>query len=191
MSGDGIDPYEDALLRGLCEDGAREVAGQQSAGLSSGPSGTLADALLQQMRATDTGEPWYGPSRTSILSNITPAQAAAHPLEGSHSIWELVLHMTAWTGEVLSRLGGAPPGEPDRGDWPTPPRPTAAAWREAQSELQAANVALIEAARALPVTRWNDRVGSTSVTIGAMLVGLAQHDAYHTGQITLLAKALK
>ena len=56
---------------------------------------------------------------------------------------------------------------------------------------------LLRAVAALPVARWAEHVGdnrdpaiNAGVTIGAMLVGLAQHDAYHTGQIALLRRAL-
>jgi uncharacterized damage-inducible protein DinB len=202
-----IDPYQDALLRGLCADGAEEVANaasrhhrsqQEGDTMSGDPPRTIADELLSQIEATHQGDPWYGGSRAAMLDSITAQQAASHPIPNAHSIWELVLHMTAWTNEVRRRLGGAEPGEPAEGDWPPVPRPNAAAWYKSLQDLEDAHTALLAAARELPAERWLEPVGrhrdaplGTGVTIGAMLVGLAQHDAYHTGQVALLCKALE
>jgi uncharacterized damage-inducible protein DinB len=159
---------------------------------------TLAVSLLQQIAATNQGDPWYGSSRAVLLDGLTAKDAAAHPIPGGHSIWELVLHMTSWTREVERRLQGAEPAEPEDGDWPAVGRPTAARWRAACDALVEANAALLKAVAALPATRWEAPVGGlrdpalgTGTTIGGMLVGLAQHDAYHVGQLALLRHALR
>lgn len=159
---------------------------------------TLAVSLQQQIAATNAGDPWYGSSRAVLLEGITAKEAAAHPIPGSHSIWELVLHMTSWTREVERRLAGHAPAEPEDGDWPAVGRPTAARWRAACDALDEANAALLEAVAALPATRWDAPVGGlrdpalgTGTTLGGMLIGLAQHDAYHTGQLALLRQALR
>jgi uncharacterized damage-inducible protein DinB len=158
---------------------------------------TLAASLLRQIAATDEGDPWYGSSRAVLLDGITAKDAAAHPIPGNHSIWELVLHMTAWTREVERRLAGHAPAEPEDGDWPAVGRPTAARWREACEALTEANAALLEAVNRLPAAQWDTPVGGlrdpalgTGTTIGGMLVGLAQHDAYHIGQVAILRRAL-
>lgn len=157
----------------------------------------LHDALQQQIAATHDGVPWYGTGRSALLAGLRATDAAAHPVPGAHSIWELVLHMTAWTQEVEQRLAGHAPGEPDVGDWPRVGRVTEARWQVACADLAAANASLLRAMAALPVARWAEHVGdnrdpaiNAGVTISAMLVGLAQHDAYHTGQIALLRRAL-
>lgn len=159
---------------------------------------TLAPSLLTQIAATNAGDPWYGSSRAVLLEGITAKKAAAHPIPGSHSIWQLVLHMTSWTREVERRLAGHAPAEPEDGDWPAVGRPTAARWREACDALAEANAALLEALSALPVAQWDAPVGGlrdpalgTGTTIGGMLIGLAQHDAYHVGQLALLRHALR
>ena len=74
--------------------------------------------LVDQLEREHAGEPWHGTSLVGILTGITHQQAAARPLAGAHTIWELVLHITAWKNEVRQRLGGAPAGDPSEGDWP-------------------------------------------------------------------------
>jgi hypothetical protein len=50
-----------------------------------------------------SGDSWYGSSTPTLLSDISAAQAAARPIEGGHSIWEIVLRMLAWLREVARR----------------------------------------------------------------------------------------
>jgi uncharacterized damage-inducible protein DinB len=156
----------------------------------------LQAALIQQFTATHDGDPWFGSSRSSLLAGLTPEQAAAHPIPGGHSIWQLVLHMTAWTNEVGRRLEGHPAAEPREGDWPPVPTISSEAWDAAQADLGAAHARVLATIAVLPPIRWAEPVGrsrqpelGTGVTVTGMLVGLAQHDAYHCGQVALLRRA--
>ena len=150
-------------------------------------------AIISQIRETQAGSPWFGGNRAALLSDLTAAQAAAHPIENAHSVWELVLHMTAWTHEVTRRLGGAEPGEPPEGDWPKVGATTAAAWESAKDALADAHAGLLRAIAALPDDRWTAPVGrgdGAAIDVAGTLVGQAQHDAYHSGQVGLLRKTL-
>ncbi|MCC7052836.1 MAG: DinB family protein [Gemmatimonadaceae bacterium] len=153
--------------------------------------------LLTQYIAGHDGDPWYGTSRTRMLRGVSAADAAATPIPGGHSIWQLVLHMTAWTEEVQRRLDGAAPATPARGDWPPVPAPTDAAWRAAKAALTRAHARVADTVATMPAQRLQRAVGKTrepalgtGVTFGEMLVGLAQHDAYHVGQIAQLKRLL-
>jgi uncharacterized damage-inducible protein DinB len=158
---------------------------------------TLETALVDQLAATHAGDPWYGPPRAALLSGLTPIQATSRVVPAGHSIWEIVLHMTSWTREVTRRLGGARAALPQEGDWPAVGEISETAWRRARADLDEAHGELLAAIRNLPASRWADPVGTsrepalgTGVTVCAMLIGLAQHDAYHTGQIALLRRSL-
>ena len=78
----------------------------------------LETSLIEQLAATNAGEPWYGTSRSALLAGLSAEQAAEHSVPGVHSIWEEVLHMTSWTNEVRRRLDGQMPATPVEGDWP-------------------------------------------------------------------------
>jgi uncharacterized damage-inducible protein DinB len=129
----------------------------------------------------------------AVLARCTAERAAAHPLPGRHSIWEIVLHLTAWTGEVAQRLGGALAGEPPEGDWPPVNSTSAEAWQRTLARLDVAHRLLVDAVAAQSDAKWTERVGDTrdpaagtGVSHGVMIVGLATHYAYHAGQIAML-----
>lgn len=146
-------------------------------------------AILSQLRASHDGEPWYGSPRMQFLRGLSPDRAAAHPIAGAHSIWELVLHVTGWTREVHQRLRGNAPGEPAAGDWPQPGDTSGPAWHAALVDLDDAHDAVVRHVATLSDEDLARPVGN-GVSVGEMLVGLAQHDAYHSGQLALLRRTL-
>jgi uncharacterized damage-inducible protein DinB len=157
------------------------------------------DFLVDQLERAHAGDPWHGSSRATLLADITADEARRHPGPGVHSIWELVLHMTAWTREVTRRLQGRTASEPEMGDWPAlPDLPDERAWRAALSALDQAHIAMRDIVRALDVSRLATRVGDerspalgSGVTFAQTINGLVQHDAYHSGQIAVVKKLLR
>jgi hypothetical protein len=112
-----------------------------------------------------------------------------------HTIWEILRHMTAWTNEVARRLHGHAAGAPLEGDWPMPSGDADDDWArdvasfvEANRRLVAKAASLSDAALHAPPIEQRDRPAGSGVTFAAMLHGLAQHHAYHAGQIALLKK---
>ncbi len=155
------------------------------------------DRIIDELQREYDGDPWHGSPLRSILDGVPAEQAAAKISPHAHSIWELVLHITAWKGEVRRRLSGAPASEPAEGDWPTPGAHTEDRWNEALDRLQIAQEALVNAIRQLPESELhtptndprNPALGS-GVSYYALLHGVVQHDVYHSGQIAILKKVL-
>lgn len=154
--------------------------------------------LISELSHAHAGDPWHGPSRATVLANVAWEDAAHRPPGGAHSIWELVLHMTAWTREVARRLRDGVARPPELGDWPPVPEASATAWSEARTALDRAHAELIAALRTFPEERLDEKVGTArdaplgaGVSYRAMLHGVAQHDAYHSGQIAILARMLR
>ena len=153
--------------------------------------------IVDQLEREFRGDAWHGSPLVSILNGINPTQAAAHPVKGAHSIWEIVLHVTGWKLEVARRVGGAPAGEPPDGDWPDVGEPTPARWSAAVQRLTEAQRTLLDAIRQLPEARLfeptNDprsRPLGTGVSYYVLLHGVVQHDVYHSGQIAALKYGL-
>jgi uncharacterized damage-inducible protein DinB len=145
---------------------------------------------------TIAGSPWHGPSLAAVLDGIDSIQAARRPIEGAHSIWEIVLHVTGWTREVARRLEGGEPAMPGCGDWPEPGPAEDAPWKADKADLEAAHGELLAALTRFAPSRLDERLGAerdaplgTGVSFREMILGVLQHDAYHAGQIALLKKA--
>jgi hypothetical protein len=163
-----------------------------------GVSMTEVERITDQIRRGHDGDAWHGPAVRDVIGGIDAAGAASHPIPGVHSIWEIVLHMTAWTAEVARRVGGAHPAMPVEGDWPPVPPAAPEAWADALAGLARAHHDLARALAGLADDRLDAVVGTSrdaplgsGVSLYAMLHGLVQHDAYHSGQIALLKKALR
>jgi uncharacterized damage-inducible protein DinB len=154
------------------------------------------DRILEQMRRMYAGGAWHGPSLTEALDGVTAAQAAARPLAGGHTIYELTHHVAAWIGEVHDRLGGKVPGNPADGDFPPPDeRVDDAAWRRMRERLESRHRALMDALPRFDPSRLEDPVDPAQGPEGGvyyqLLHGLVQHNAYHAGQIMLLKRGLE
>jgi uncharacterized damage-inducible protein DinB len=154
--------------------------------------------LQRELMATLNGDPWYGSAVVNILDGIDAEQAAAHPINGAHSIWELVLHMTAWVNETKRRLEGGPHRTPAEGDWPAVQSTTREAWVDALARLRPAHEDLARTVEAAEDASLSRQIGGAQVdamgnpvTCYQTIVGILQHDTYHAGQIALLKKAIR
>jgi uncharacterized damage-inducible protein DinB len=153
--------------------------------------------IVDELEREHGGDAWHGTPLRELLSDIDYTQATVRPFEGLHTIWEIVLHMTAWKNEVRRRVGGAPAGLPTEGDWPTPATASPQTWREAVDSLEDAHRALVGVIAGTPesqlFTPTNDpreRESGAGVSFYVLLHGIVQHDVYHSGQIALLKKAV-
>src|SRR5688500_5714104 len=115
---------------------------------------SLSQFLIDQLERAHAGDPWHGSSRASLLADVPADEARRRPGAAAHSIWELVLHMTAWTREVTRRLQGHMASEPEMGDWPAPPTvPDDGDWQATIRGLDEAHDALRRAVGALHPSR--------------------------------------
>ncbi len=57
----------------------------------------------QIVRSLD-GAAWHGTALTEVLSGVDVQAATARPIPDAHTIWELLLHVSASAELVLSRL---------------------------------------------------------------------------------------
>jgi uncharacterized damage-inducible protein DinB len=133
---------------------------------------------------------WHGPALLETLEGVDREMAIARPIDKSHSIWELVIHLTVWKDVVRQRLISPTPILPsDAEDWPKLPETTSANWTSTLESLHRAHTRLVEDVRALPVESFDKIVPGKDYNAFVMLLGVAQHDNYHAGQIALLKKA--
>lgn len=147
--------------------------------------------IEDQLKRSLEGNAWHGPAVLETLQGVTAEQAHAHPIAGAHSIWEVVLHLSATYGLVLRRLRGEGAQLSAAEDWPLPPPAAEASWQEAVGALRRHNAELRDAVRAFPAARLDQPlVPDPPYTAYTQFIGITQHDLYHAGQISLLKRAL-
>jgi uncharacterized damage-inducible protein DinB len=147
------------------------------------------ERIQDQMTRAFEADAWHGPAVLEVLEGVSAEQAARKPIPAAHSIWELVLHMTAWKDVVVRRLGGDPVREvPPEVDFPPVTDPGAAAWREALEGLSASHQRLLGALRSVRDAQLDEPSPGYGLSRYVLLHGVIQHDLYHAGQIAILRK---
>jgi uncharacterized damage-inducible protein DinB len=151
------------------------------------------DRIAEIIEQAADGDAWHGPALQEAVNGVDTKEAGARPVAGAHTIWEIVLHMTAWANEVERRLRERARPLDASADWPTPPC-AETGWAEARSALMDAHRRLRQTIREFPAGRLPEpvpgKVEEDANSFYIMLHGLAQHDAYHAGQIAMLKKAV-
>lgn len=157
-------------------------------------STTEVERIRDQFRRAFEGDAWHGPSVLQLLNDITAQQAAAHPIPGAHSIWELTLHIAAWERACKRRLEGDPAQLTDVEDWPPVTDTSEPAWETTKQYLIENHRELLNAIATVDESRLNEPIirdrNTTYASVYRTLHGGVQHDLYHAGQIAMLKKAM-
>lgn len=153
---------------------------------------TEIERILDQLKRAYEGDAWHGPSVQEVLKGVTAGQAAARPVPGAHTIWELAHHIAVWEGVGRRRLQGdrAQIDISSPADWPPADGSSDAAWEQAKASLDRGHQALLEAIARVEEARLDQPILEGMSTVYVTLHGVIQHDLYHAGQIALLKKAL-
>jgi uncharacterized damage-inducible protein DinB len=158
---------------------------------------TISEELSSKLQTILSGDPWYGPPVYKIIEGISFEAAYEKPPGSAHNIAEIVLHMIAWTEEVMDRMNGLPSGIPTSGDWPPTGAPDEQKWQNYVEDLKLVNVNLIGIIQKFSPEQWDelttderDRELGTGVTYEELINGLIQHHIYHSGQIALLNRII-
>jgi uncharacterized damage-inducible protein DinB len=144
--------------------------------------------IADQLRRATEGDAWHGPSLKVLLTGLAAEQAARRPLAAAHSIWETLLHISAWESAVRRRLAGTAVTLTTEEDWPPVTDTSEAAWARAQSDVAKARDELVRAIESLSDEDLTGPVPEKPYNVYVMLHGVIQHDCYHTGQIALLRR---
>jgi hypothetical protein len=136
---------------------------------------------------------WHGgPTPVGAVRGVDAEQARWVPTPRRKSIWALTLHIAYWKYAVRRQLEDGVRGAFPRGpsNWPRlPETPDAPAWAADVALLREEHERLVHAIEALAPERLPRRPPqSRRWTYGDLVLGIAAHDAYHTGQIQLMKR---
>lgn len=140
--------------------------------------------LIALLRQTFEGEAWHGPAVKEVLKDVTE-KTAMNRLPDTHSIIELVAHMTAWRTFTVRKLEGDDAYRvtddlnfPDVKDWP-----------KTLKDLEESQARLLTALEKFPEEKLSAIVPGHPYPFYTLIHGIINHDLYHTGQIMLIRKA--
>jgi hypothetical protein len=147
--------------------------------------------LSRLLREAFSGEPWHGDSFRDRVIDVTAGLAAARPIPGAHSIWEITLHCDAWMRILRLRLLGAPDETaPPATDYPAVAETSPAAWQAALENLEEAERRLREMVLQQPGGRFDPGSRDYDARMHTQLLGGIAHLAHHGGQVTMLRRAM-
>jgi uncharacterized damage-inducible protein DinB len=148
-----------------------------------------ATRLARHIERAVTGPMWHGPALVNVLEGVDARRARTRPVAGAHSIWEIVLHITAWSDIARQRIKGEATGDPTpEQDWP-PLSDADADWPRAVERLAESHRQLAAETRLLGEEQLDALVPGLEYTVHVLLHGIVEHGTYHGGQIALLKRA--
>ncbi len=142
--------------------------------------------ILWLLKSTFEKNAWYGPSIKEVLKDITP-DLSTKRISNTHSIIELIGHMTAWRTFVLKKLeGGVDYNVTDELNFPSQTN-----WEASVNALEESQAKLIEVIQKFDPSLLHDLVPhhSYKYSFYGLLHGIIHHDIYHIGQIVLIKKS--
>jgi len=147
------------------------------------------ERILDQMERIHVGNPWTNRPFTTLLEAVTHIQAAAKPIEDSHSIWEIVLHLITAQELIVDLVRGEMrPYEPGD-EWPAVIDASDAAWQETVDRFFAGDAEVREVvAYGVPEMELDEPLQEGGSSAYNNLHGYIQHAAYHGGQISMLKR---
>jgi len=145
--------------------------------------------IIDELTRALEHDPWHGPSILDVIGDMSAADAAARPVKGAHSVWELVHHVTAWIRAGRTRVNGDICELQGETDWPPVRETGEKAWNAARDDLRRAQAELIATLRTLADSKLTATTPNRDYDLEHLLNGLIQHHAYHTGQMVLIKNA--
>ena len=143
---------------------------------------------MEQLKKSFYKEAWHGPAFLEILDGITVEQASKHSIAEAHSIWEIVMHATAWIKAVRIRCMGNEFNVSDEQDWPVVAEIGDKAWQQTIADLKDEHKKLEDLVCSLEESDLTKNAGGSSMENSSMLDSIIHHNIYHSAQIALLKK---
>jgi uncharacterized damage-inducible protein DinB len=148
--------------------------------------------IIDLIERNFAGRAWHGSTLCGVLRRVTPEEALLRPGPGRKCIWEHILHAAYWKYVVRRRLAGGPRFPRSPANWPGPSGSDREALDADLAVLEGEHALLVAAVRDVRPASLDRPLGrGLPVTRAAVLVGVASHDAYHTGQIQLIRAIIR
>ena len=134
------------------------------------------------------GSPWIDVTILPTLQSLTANQAAERLYENWNTIWEITNHMISWRENVLLRVQGKVITTPSN-NYIVPITDTSPeAWQNTITKLEQSQQNWIAFLKKFNVADFEKTYPGNGMSYYEHIQGILQHDAYHLGQIVIMAK---
>jgi len=148
------------------------------------------DRIIKLFDDLYQGTPWLDVTIMDTLKNITPELAARKIKPGWNSIWEVVNHVISWRMAILERIEGREVKSPEHNFFVPVSNQSTEAWGNTLNRLQDSQDKWITYLRNFPEKEFDIVPDKKPFSKYELIHGILQHDAYHLGQIRILAKSV-
>lgn len=134
---------------------------------------------------------WHGPNLLGSLRGLTLSALLHRPRKESHNIWELAVHCAYWKYAVRNHLeAGRRNTFPHEGSnfFRRDKGLLLSDWKKDVAMLKRQHAALRTIVMALDPRTYGRRALNSKHTVRRTVLGIAAHDLYHAGQISLLKR---
>jgi uncharacterized damage-inducible protein DinB len=142
----------------------------------------------------ESQEAWHGPSLVETLRGVTPDMAGRRLTPNTHTIAELVFHITSWRIFTTKKMQGDAEFDiltPEKNFGSFPNKIDDFEWEALQMELSLSQEELVNELDKRDDDEFlEDIVPGRDYTYYDLLHGIINHDVYHAGQVMILKKAL-
>lgn len=136
------------------------------------------------------GEPWIDVNLFGTIKKLSAKQAAKKVSPKYNSIWEIVNHIIKWKVHILKRIQGVQLYVTGNNYFEKVTDKSEAGWKDTLKRLEVSQeewVSFLKKFNEKDLYKVNPNNGMTHYE---HIHGIIQHDAYHLGQIVMLAKAV-
>ncbi len=134
------------------------------------------------------GDPWLEVNLLHTLKAITAEQAARKIPNLPNSIWEIVQHVTSWRQNVLQRVQGTVIDTPASNYFEPVADTSREAWQQALETLKETQSQWLSFLSDMSEALFDALYPANNKTNYEHIHGIIQHDAYHLGQVVMMAK---
>ena len=146
------------------------------------------DRIIKLFKDLYEGHPWLDVTFMDTLKNMSAEDAAKKPKPGWNSIWEIVNHVISWRLAVLERIEGLDNQSPANNYFTPITDESASAWTATLASFDDSQEKWINYLKQFTVSGIDDIPDTRPFTKYELIHGILHHDAYHLGQIRLVAK---
>jgi len=134
------------------------------------------------------GNPWIDVTLIGTLKNITAEQAAKKLSPGWNSIWQILHHIISWRENVILRVQGQATESPASNYFDEITDESEKAWGDTMQRLQDSQEKWLSFLKQFDEADFEKIYQPNNGSYYKHIHGIIQHDAYHLGQIVMLAK---